>query len=234
MAEQIGPGVYWIDGGASNLYLCEDGEAGMALVDTGMPRRQNRVWEALAELGKRPSDLDQILITHADIDHAGAAAAIQAESGATVYAGRETADFLRRGKSPQHMPRLIQFFIDHFVSYQNVPDGAIETVEAGQTLPLLGGVQVLATPGHTMDHLAFYSPARGVLFAGDALNTRNDELQRTPSRITADEAAATRSAVKLLELTPAVFACGHGRPFTEHTNKDVMQLFDQLRREQQP
>lgn len=234
MAEQIAPGVYWIDGGASNLYVCEDEEAGLVLVDTGMPRRQNLVWEAMAELGKRPSHLRHILITHADLDHAGSAAAIQAESDATVYAGRDTADLLRRGKTPKHMPRLIQFFIDHFFAYHAVSAQAIEVVEPGQTLPLLGGLQALSTPGHTMDHIAFFSPALGVLFAGDALNTRDDELQRTPSRITADEETATRSAIKLLELTPAVIACGHGRPLTEHNNKDVMRLFDQLRREQRP
>jgi hypothetical protein len=36
--------------------------------------------------------------------------------------------------------------------------------------------------------------------------------------------AARASARRLLRLTPAVIACGHGRPFTDHSAGDVMML----------
>jgi len=87
----------------------------------------------------------------------------------------------------------------------------------------------MATPGHTPDHHSFYCPTRGLLFAGDALNTRNGRLQRTPKRITANQQQANQSARKLLELTPATFACGHGSPMQNHSSEDIMQLFNQLR-----
>ena len=61
-----------------------------------------------------------------------------------------------------------------------------------------------------------YSPAAGVLFAADALNTRDGRLQLTPRRITADQAAAERTAARLLELSPAVIACGHGAPLVDN------------------
>ncbi len=41
-------------------------------------------------------------------------------------------------------------------------------LDAGQTLRLKGlSVEVIATPGHTPGHLAFFFPEQGVLFAGD-------------------------------------------------------------------
>lgn len=226
---EILPNVHWLDGGASNLYLCVD-EDRLTLVDTGMPKRQELVFDAIREIGRQPSDLARILITHADIDHAGSAAAIREQTGAGVYAGPETAELLAKGKSPQHMPWLIQFFIDRFVSYRATPANAIETFQNGEELPVLGGLQVLATPGHTLDHYSFYSPSAGILFAGDALNTRDDRLQSTPRRITADEEAATHSAIRLIELSPAIIACGHGTPMSHHSSDDLMNLFNELRK----
>lgn len=226
---EIAPSIHWLDGGSSNLYLCED-EDGLTLIDTGMPRREGLVFDAIEELGGRPSDLVRILITHADIDHAGSAAAIQAKSGATIYAGPETAGLIRRGKSPKHLPRPIYFLMDRLLSYKPLPPSAIEIYHDGDVLPALGGLQVLATPGHTPDHHSFYYPAGGVLFAGDALQTRGDRLQSSPKMITADVEAARRSAIRLLELSPAVFACGHGTPMSRHSSDDLMALFNELRR----
>lgn len=227
MAQEIAAGVYWINGGSSNFYLCVEAD-GLTLIDAGMPRREKLVWALLDELGYRPADLTRILVTHADMDHAGSAAALQAASGARVFASGAAAALLADGRSPKHMPALVQFILG-FIKYRPVPAGVIETVRPGEELPVLGGLTVLATPGHTLDHLSFYSAATGVLFAGDALNTRADRLQPTPPAITADQAAARQSAMALLELAPAVFACGHGTPMATHSSDDVMQLFNQLR-----
>lgn len=228
MLTSVVPHVYRLEAGYVNLYLCEEA-GGLTLIDSGTPKNQDVVWAALAELGRQRSDLKRILITHADIDHAGSAAAIQAETGAMVYAGSETAVLLQKGKSPQHMPWLVQFFLNTFMGFPPLPSEAIRVVQDGDVLTIAGGLQVLATPGHTLDHHSFYSPAQGVLFAGDALNTRDGRLQSTPKRITADQEAARRSAIRLLELAPAAIACGHGAPSSAHSGDDLMALFNQLR-----
>lgn len=59
---------------------------------------------------------------------------------------------------------------------------------------------------------------------GDALNTRRDRLNCSEERISADIDAARQSARRLLRLTPAVIACGHGRPFLEHSAGDILML----------
>ena len=230
MGTEIASGIYWIDGGGSNFYLCADDD-GLALIDCGMPRREQHVWDLLAELGRSPTDLTRILITHADIDHAGSVAALKARSGAKVYVGQESAALLPHGRSPQHLPWVIQFLSNQFFKYPSVPADTLQLFADGDELPVMDGLQVMATPGHTLGHFSFYHPVMGVLFAGDALTTRNGRLQTMPSLITADKEAARRSAIKLLELAPAVIACGHGAPSTDHSSNDLMALFNELRRE---
>jgi glyoxylase-like metal-dependent hydrolase (beta-lactamase superfamily II) len=224
---ELVPDLYWIEGRRSNIFLWQ-GEAGLILVDTGTPGDANNILKALHALGHQPSDLTAIFITHADWDHAGSTTVIQAQSGATVYAGPQTAEHLRVGKSPKHMSWPVQFMLDHFIRYRPVPAESIQVIEDGEAIPEFDSWVAMATPGHTLDHFSLWGLLHGVLFAGDALNTRGDELKSTPDRITADREAARQSAVRLLQLTPAVLACGHGRPKQGHDANELMALFRKL------
>lgn len=228
--ERIAEDIYCLDLGAANAYLCRD-EDGLTLIDTGMPGKQAAIFSAIAELGGQPTDLVRIMITHGDIDHAGSLAAVQKESGATVYAGEATATYLTTGRSPEHLPALMQAILKAFVRYKPVPAEAIHILSDGDVLPVAGGLQALHAPGHTMDHFAFYSPTTGVLFAGDAMETRTGQLQRSPRRITANVEANNQSAIRMLNLSPAVYACGHGVPLADHASDDLLSLFAQIQHE---
>ncbi len=206
--------VLWIDTGSVNCYLCGDDD-GFTLIDAAMPGRADLIFDRLAEFGGAPGDLRRIIITHADMDHAGSLAAIQARSGATIHCGAATTALLVEGRSPRHMPQPVQFILDHFVRYGKPPREAVRVFADGDELPVLGGLRVVAAPGHTLDQHALYSPSTGVLFAGDALNTRDGRLQTTPPRITADRSDARQSALRLLALSPEVIACGHGAPLVD-------------------
>lgn len=88
--ERIRPGLHRLPlpyawGSSVNCLLVE-GEEGLLLVDAGHPSDDSRAaFDAqLDQLGFRRRDIRQILITHADPDHVGAAAGVQAESGAPV------------------------------------------------------------------------------------------------------------------------------------------------------
>lgn len=220
--------VFSIDTGAANCYLCRD-EDGFTLIDSGMWGKHDLILARLRELGGAPDSLKRIVVTHADIDHAGSAAAVQAATGATVYAGAETARLLTQGRSPRHLPVVVQWFIDTFVRYRPLVAGVILTIEDGEVLPILGGLHALSTPGHTADHYAFFSEQEGVLFAGDALNTRDGRLQLSPERMTGDKAAAGRSARRLLALSTLSFACGHGPPLADPAHVERDRLYAELR-----
>lgn len=225
---EIAPSVYWLDGRSSNFYLCEEDD-GLTLVDTGIRRRENLVFDAIKRLGRRDSSLAHILITHADGDHAGSVARIHERTGATIFASPESGKLLRSGKSPDHLPKMVQRLFRRMRRYEAVSEEDITICNDGDVLPMLGGIQVLATPGHSPDHLAFYSPTKGILFAGDALTTRRNRLSLLPQVMTGNVEDARRSAIRLLGLAPAVIACGHGKPMSSHSSDDLMKLLNELR-----
>lgn len=109
--------VLWVDTGSVNVYLCRDAD-GFTLIDAAMPRKADSILARLAEWGGQPGDLKRIVITHADVDHAGSAAELQARSGAAVICGAATAALLAEGRSPRHMPPPVQFILDHFGALQ--------------------------------------------------------------------------------------------------------------------
>lgn len=228
--QPIAPDVACLDLGPVNVYLCRDDD-GFTLIDTGTPGKEATILAALAEWGGVAADLQRILITHADYDHAGSVAALQQQTGATVYAGAETARFLTEGGTPKHLPAIAHVVLSNFMRIKTIPAATVRIVSDGDVLPVLGGLEAMAAPGHTMDHFAFYSPSAGVLFAGDALETRTGRLKRSPPLITASTETNNESAMRMLNLAPAVFACGHGSPLTEQTNDDMMVLLTQIRQE---
>jgi glyoxylase-like metal-dependent hydrolase (beta-lactamase superfamily II) len=221
------PNLHWIEGRASNVYFWT-GSNGLILVDTGMPGDLNMILDYIREKGCQLSEISAILITHADRDHAGCLAKIQKRSGAKVYAGVETAKLLTKGKSPKHMPKFVQFLVDRLFRYRSVPEEAIQVLADGDRIPELEEWQILATPGHSTGHHSFCSPVHGIVFAGDALSMRTGQLQLSPKRMTADEEAAQKSAIRLLRLAPAMIACGHGRPLFDHNADEMMSLFHEL------
>ena len=221
------PGLHLIEGQRSNIYIWQ-GQNGLFMIDSGSPGDVKRILEYVEDIGFQASDLVAIFITHADIDHAGGVAALQAYSGARVHAGAETAELLTQGKSPDHMHRVVQFIVDRFMGYTPVEPEVIQVVADGEPLNELADFQVLATPGHTLDHYSICSDVHGILFAGDAINTRGGRLKNTPKRISADYEAACLSAMRLLKLHPAVFACGHGQPLENHDANDIMAFYRQL------
>ncbi len=228
--QPIAPNVTCLNLGMANVFLCQDDD-GFTLIDAGTPGKEATILAALAELGGAPTDLRRIIITHADYDHAGSTAALHQQTGAPVYAGPETARYLTDGGTPKHLPAPAHFVLSNFLRLKTVPKAAVRVVNDGDVLPVLGGLEAYATPGHTMDHFAFYSPSAGVLFAGDTLETRTGHLKRSPRLITASTEANNESAIRMLNLAPAVFACGHGAPLTEHASDEMMALFTQIRQE---
>lgn len=226
---EIVPTLHWIKGRFSNAFLWI-GEYGLVLIDSGMPGDVDRILNYIIKIGRPVTDLQAILITHGDIDHAGGAAGIIEQTGAVVYASRKTAEHLTRGQSPEHrpLPRLITGLMNRFMSYPPVPSGSIRIISEGEAIPEVEDWQVLATPGHTADHHAFFNLTQGLLLAGDALDMRGGTLSSSPPRFTADIPAAHRSARRLLRLAPAIIACGHGHPLTDFEVSDILMLDRQL------
>lgn len=227
--KELAPNIHWLKTSSVNCYLCVD-EDSLILIDAASPNQMDIIFNYVERIGYRPINIRHILLTHADIDHVGSLYDIWDATGATIYASLETSEHIKTGKGPQHLPRPMQFILNTFMKTTPVPPKAtIKPIKDGETLPLFDGIEVFATPGHTPDHLSFYHHASGTLFAGDALDTRGDRIGLLPKLITGDWEQARQSARRILGLSPAIFACGHGTPMDSHEMGDVMMLLQQLK-----
>ena len=196
------------------VYLIRDPD-GLTLIDTGLPFAADRIAGQLAALGWPATTVVQrILVTHAHPDHAGGLARLQTLTGAQVIASAADRPVLE-GRAPvPHRPGAAAPRLARRLGWSGrLPAAHVDRVVGeGDVLPdVLGGVRVLATPGHTPGHLAFWQPQRGILFCGDVLvNGRGLHL---PSPTwTVDMALNIRSLARLAALGARLVCTGHGPP----------------------
>ncbi len=226
---EIAPNIHCIKNMA-NVYALVDGDD-VTLIDTALPSldRVDVIFNYLERLDLFPDNLKRILLTHADADHAGNVAGILAETRATVWATAEAKEQMVKGKPPEHVPAVFVWVGNLFAPLPPVTAERIEVFNPeNRMLPILGGLELISTPGHTRDHVSFYHPQTGVLFAGDALFALGGRLRVGPDMLTADPAAGRRAALDLLKRSPTVFACGHGAPIMDAKMDDLLALQRQL------
>jgi glyoxylase-like metal-dependent hydrolase (beta-lactamase superfamily II) len=198
-----------------NLYLINDPD-GLTVIDTGLARSGPKlVLKAIAELGWQPADLKRILITHADPDHTGGAAELKAKTGAKIYASKIEAEAIEAGATSREVQgnglMKAMFAVMGKVIMPLAPAHVDEIIMHGQVLPVLGGLQVISTPGHTPGHVSFYAPAHHILIAGDSLNASSGALKFDPAPVHWSYEKGRESARLESQLSARVVCCGHGQ-----------------------
>jgi glyoxylase-like metal-dependent hydrolase (beta-lactamase superfamily II) len=206
--------IFLIPGVMANSYLLVDPE-GLTIIDTGMPYSEKRTLEYITRLGKSARDIKRILITHADLDHYGCLAALQTASGARTYASRVEASAIAAGKSSRPVNRSVGRFQRFMIGLMGKllvarPVQVDENLEEGQVLPVLGGLQVVETPGHAPGHLSYFVPSTGILFCGDSMRSDGKGFRGSRSRNNWDQTMAEASVRKQKDLGAQVVCPGHG------------------------
>ena len=200
-----------------NLYLIEEPNEtnGLTLIDAGLAKSATQlVLRKIAELGRQPNDLKRILITHADADHYGSAAELKAITGARLYASAAEAEAMRQGRTSRKIGGGI--FMNAAMgllerTIMKMPPAQVDDVlVVGQVLPVLGGLHVIASPGHTPEHVSFYAPAHKLLFTGDSLNANSGKLRWIKGSIQWNNDAGLASAREQAKLGAHTVCCGHG------------------------
>jgi glyoxylase-like metal-dependent hydrolase (beta-lactamase superfamily II) len=225
-AEQIAPGLYRLRTLMVNVYFVEDGEAGWALVDTGMRGYAGHIQREAERLFNAPPVA--ILLTHGHFDHIGGLPRLARQWSVPVYAHPLEMPFLTgRSKYPPPDPTVgggAQSWLSPLF-----PRGPINLDRQAHMLPSHGVVpglhawRWLPTGGHSPGHVSFFREEDRTLIAGDAVVTTKQEstidvvtqrptVWRPPAYFTCDWIAARRSVEKLASLEPNVLATGHGRP----------------------
>ena len=85
-----------------------------------------------------------------------------------------------------------------------------EMLTDGQVLPVLGGLQVVETPGHSPGHISFFVPSLRVLFCGDSMKSNDKGLRASQSRNNWNQSLAEASVRKQAALGAQIVCPGHG------------------------
>jgi hydroxyacylglutathione hydrolase len=186
----------------ANGYVVPLGD-GFAVVDPGMKSGARAVISELADAGFAGA-VRHILLTHYDVDHAGAALAVASAVGAPVWIGRADADILagRRDRGTVFRKLLAS------VGRPTLP-GTVSFL--GESAGFPQEITAVPTPGHTPGHFAFVWEE--TVFSGDAAMIRsNGTLKQFPRLLITDSSQALASTAVLQDLDVKWFCPGHGKP----------------------
>jgi glyoxylase-like metal-dependent hydrolase (beta-lactamase superfamily II) len=219
---EIGSGVHAIRLlGATGHLISEDR---LTLIDAGMPGSGRRLAAYVAGLGRSLDDLVRIVCTHGHPDHVGGVRELShdgvdvlmhaADDAALQVTLREAIQRPSRGKL--------------FAYAARTPNGTI-SIEDGDVLPVLGGLEVIHTPGHTPGSVCLYAARDRLLFVGDALEIRRGRVGFASSIFSDDVAMARRSVQRMADRDVDTIVFGHGPPWRDDANGVLAALAQEAR-----
>ena len=212
-AKQIVPNLWEVPIDFVNAFLLDTGY-GLALIDTGIAGSAPKLLEAVRSIGRQPSDIRHLLVTHCHSDHAGSLAELKRLTGAPETMHPIDAAMVRQGKAIRPLkpaPGLVNALVCRFLLPSAPTEVEPTEIEHealdGETLP--GGLKAIHVPGHCAGQVAFLWPEHGgVLIAADAAA---NVFGLALSPLYEDVAEGRRSLVKLAALEFEVACFGHGK-----------------------
>jgi glyoxylase-like metal-dependent hydrolase (beta-lactamase superfamily II) len=214
--KKVVSGLYQLSKGGINAFLIDGGDEGLILIDAGLPDHAEMLKEGIRSIGREPSDLTSILITHAHPDHLGSAKEL---SGGTTPISLHPRDAEKAAAGIVHPtmkpgPGFLTGILFRLVMPKKPgefpafePDIALND---GDVIDIAGGIEVIHTPGHTAGHVSLlWKRDRGLLFTGDAAaNALGLNFMFGYDDVPMGRSSLAKLATRDFEA--AVF--GHGRP----------------------
>lgn len=219
---EVVPQVYQMVLPGSNVFLILGEE--LTLIDTGMWGSAPFIWEGINRLGRSPGELSRLLITHHHYDHTGNLVRLKEASGAQV--AMHWADIANG--LPYPVPA--SFLLHHpplsalrkwLVVEQRFFDLLLR---GGEILPILGGLEVIHTPGHTAGSVCYFSRKWGILFVGDLLNHSHRQVALPPRIASLNPAQMLTSLAQIAELPIETLCFGHGTPIRTGARAALLNL----------
>ncbi|MDP9486334.1 MAG: MBL fold metallo-hydrolase [Actinomycetota bacterium] len=239
---EVAEGVHRIEDSYTNWYLIEE-DGRLTVVDAGVPTSWWSLKGALGKLGRDPSEIEAVVLTHAHFDHVGFAERARRELGVPVWVhendvpltrkpllyGRERSVLSYVATQPRALPIVASFVRTR--AYFPSPVARVNRYGDEGTLPVPGSPRIVFTPGHTLGHCALHLPERDALIAGDALVMLDPYTGDAGPRIvaraaTADTERAFASLKQLAHTGARVVLTGHGEPWTEGIERAAAQAYD--------
>ena len=166
----------------------------ICLIDSGVATAETVIFEYLEKAGRKPQEIDLLVLTHSHPDHIGAAKAIREQTGCLVGAHEAEKGWIE-DVDLQSRERPVPGF--HALVGGSVPVG--RSLADGDAIELDAGhsLQVLHTPGHSAGSICLLYKYERVLFSADAVPIAGE------IPIYEDIAESTRT-LKRLKVLPGV------------------------------
>lgn len=185
-------------------------EPQLSLIDCGYAGSGPRIVRAIRAQGRSAEDLERVVITHGHPDHAGSARELAQQGAAILIHPADAAALRTTWRDVLQRPTRGRVFA------AMTPDlPAFEPIEEGDVLPMLGGLRVIHTPGHTPGSVCLYGARDRVLFVGDTLQRRFGRVSFASGLYSDDHPAARRSVKRLAELDVEMVVFSHFAPLKE-------------------
>ncbi|HEY5890351.1 MAG TPA: MBL fold metallo-hydrolase [Acidimicrobiia bacterium] len=212
--ERVNDGVYLSISGYVNAYII-DGDEGVTLVDTGVPKKLDVIREALSRIGRSMGDVKTIVITHGHDDHFGSAAAAKAETGAPLVASVVDAPAIEGDNGTQLPPFMEKYrFLKPLSRFAPSADSVVvdHTIPGDQPIGIVADLSAIQTPGHTDGHMSLLlARGGGILFVGDAaVATRSGKVKRGFIKVANETFDGSLRNIAGYEFETAYF--GHSAP----------------------
>ena len=220
---KIVDGIYQVEGVNCNVYLVEDGDK-LILIDTGLPRSGKKIIKYIEGLGRKPSDVSVVVITHFHIDHVGSLKKVLEATGSKVAVGEFDAEIIAGKKSPPKPKNLIFRAFSSVIKTSPVEPDLI--LKEGDEV---GGLSVILTAGHSEGSISLLDTQRKVMFVGDALRFVNGKLTESPEQFNLDSAKARDSIGKISTYDFDVMLGGHGDPLKPDASQKVKDFYVTLK-----
>ncbi len=210
---EIAPGVHAVR--LLNVYAFLIDEPQLTLIDAGLIGSAGGVRRHIDRLGRKTDDLARIVCTHAHPDHIGGVRELAGERDVEVLMHPADLDGLsvglRDAVANRNRGQLIAYFTRH--------PGEATPIEDGQVLPILGGLQVVHTPGHTPGSICLYAERHRLLFVGDTLQVIRRKVTFASSVFSEDLPLARASVARMAELDVETIAFSHYPPLRDGANE---------------
>ena len=212
---KIVEGIHQVDGINANVYLVEDGEK-LILIDTGLPRNDKKITKYIEGLGRKPTDVSTIVLTHFHIDHVGSAKKMKELTNAKVAVHELDADYVAGKKAPPKPKNLM------FKALSSVFKAApVEPELLLKDNDKVGRLIVIHTPGHSEGSISLLDAERKVMFAGDAIRFMNGKIMGSPEQFTLDMDKEKDSIRKISTFDFDILLSGHGQPLMPNASQKV-------------
>lgn len=206
---EIAPGVHRIGRLlGSDMHLIAEDQ--LTVIDPGMRGSRRSLMRYLRTIGRSIDELACVVLTHGHFDHV--------DGTDELVGGRDDVEVLMHGDDIAGLRRTLLEALaapslavrrGNLIQYlTRLPNGA-KPVQDGDLLPVLGGLEVIHTPGHTPGSICLFASRHRLLFTGDALEVVGGRLAHANAICSHDMDQARAGIARLCDFEVEAIALAH-------------------------